>query len=111
MAKTKKKQKTQSDRIRDYIKSHPKAPASEVAKALSVKPNLVYSVKSKSNGKTTKKKPVKAKPKTTPQNGRPSKPSDDAMVHAARLLNTCGSMEEATRVLGAVGRIAETLGK
>jgi hypothetical protein len=104
---------SKSEQIREHLAANPEASAPEVAKALKVSTGLVYNVKSgmkQSGGKKRRRPRKRRKAVRVSRNGavRAGR-TEEPIVHAARLIKACGSVEEAERVLRAVGVVATTL--
>ena len=98
-----KRKTNKSEAIRQHMAKHPKATVVETAKALNVKPGLVYQVKvaarNKGKRKTTKGTPVAIGINV------------EVVIAAANLVKLCGSAEQAKNALKAAERVLAVLGK
>ena len=102
-----KRKTNKSESIRQYMAKHPDASANDVAKALKVQPGLVYQVKSlkaKSGRKKTIKKKAKRSFATAMANG-----TADQVVAAAKLIHSCGSIEQARQALKTAEQVVAAL--
>ncbi len=94
---------SKSEAIRQYLADHPDESAQTIAKTLKVKPALVYNVKSmmrsRKNGSAKRGRAAAAS-----ANG-----SVDQVIAAARLIKSCGGIEQARLALKAAEQVASAL--
>ena len=102
-----KRKTNQSESVRQYMKEHPDASAIDIAKAVKVQPGLVYSVKASlkaKSGKKATKKTTRGGVVIAGSNG-----TADQIVAAARLIQSCGGVNEAKQALKAATQVAAAL--
>jgi hypothetical protein len=118
-----KDQRTNSDKVRDYLKQHPKAVRGDVAKELGVSPSLVSVVRSRMKKKEVKKKKTaqtgigsyrpkqtRTSPIVSPQRLTPALNGDisvPALMAAKELIAVAGGPENAASALEAYLAICE----
>ena len=98
---------SKSEAIRQYLADNPDESAQAIAKALKVKPALVYNVKSM----------MKARKNGSARRGRgrgrvaagAANGSAEQVVAAARLIKSCGGIEQARLALKAAEQVAAAL--
>jgi Mn-dependent DtxR family transcriptional regulator len=102
-----KKRGNKSESIRLYLEKQPDASSQEIAKALKVKPSLVYSVRAnmQKNGRRTVGKKKTRKARVTAGKDRSSEP----VVAAARLIKVCGGAAEARHALHVAEQVVAML--
>lgn len=110
MAKRRKVNK--SEEVRKYLKQHPDVGPTAVSEALKqykVSPAFVSNIKNKmKNGGQAKKK---ARPSRRPTaNAAAAGASADGIVAAARLIQLCGGVREASVALRTAEKVADVLG-
>jgi hypothetical protein len=95
-----------SEAIRQELATHPEKSAIDIAKALKVKPALVYNVKASVKAKARR-------PERTRQKSAVSAESTNASVQqviaAARLIKVCGGIDAAKQALKAAEQVAAAL--
>ena len=103
MAKRKRrKEPSQSEEIRQFMTKNPNATPNEIAKALKVKPALVYNVKSNLKKKARAKRGQRVA-------AQPGDGSTADVIAAAKLIAVCGGVDEARAALRAVELVASFL--
>ena len=100
-----KRKKNKSEAIRQYLAKHPDEPPKNIAKALQVQPALVYNVKSMMKAQGRGKNGKKAR--TTVDSA--ANGSVDNLISAARLIQSCGSIDAAREALKAAEKVAAAL--
>ena len=98
---------SKSEAIRQYLADHPDESAQTIAKTLKVKPALVYNVKSmmrsRKNG-SVKRGRGRGRVAAASANG-----SVEQVIAAARLIKSCGGIEQARLALKAAEQVASAL--
>lgn len=117
-----KRKVNKSAKVRDYLKDHPDAGPTEVARALksygvtpatvsNTKARMAAGTKARMGAGRRKKRKRAGRPRGTGRNGamRRTASNVDAVVAAAKLIRQCGGLDEAKAALKTADQIASAL--